>query len=427
MSYYRKDAKTQREGIKSIRYFVFLRVFASLRSYIAIILLTWLVPPVYAEWPTYHGGADLRGVSETTLPDTPRMLWRHQAGGAICNTPVSDGERIFFATKKGNVIALNLTGSEVWQKNFMRTNDAGAEVPVQFDAPPACFGGTVLAGTTRGTLVALDAGTGAEKWRYETGGIILGSPNFLNGTNNDREAAKTQREEPLGFSASSRSNFSAVVVLDQSGGELHAIDIKTGKRLWKTEGVERCDGSPGVGNDRIIFGSCAAALHVYSAADGKHLKDIEIGGDAQVAGGAAVAGNLIFAGTRDGQMLCADAEAGNIVWSSAESKDQTFSTPAVTQDKVIYSSDNGRVYAVTREEGRLLWTFETGGLPTSPVVAKDKVAVSADGVLYLLNLADGRKLWSQEVSDDISSPALIGGMLVVGADDGTVTAFGTKE
>lgn len=366
-----------------------------------ILLLAGSAVTALAEWPTYHGGPDLRGISETTLPEAPQMLWRYQADGAVCNTPVSDGERIFFATKKGSVVAVSLTGSAVWQKNFMRTNDDGTEVPVQFDAPPACFGSTVLAGTTRGMLVALDEKTGAEKWRYDIGGTILGSPNQI--------------------------STNQIVVINQSEGSLHGLELSSGKLLWKTEGVERSDGSPGVGNGRIVFGSCAAALHIYSAADGKHLKDIEIGGDAQIAGGAAVDGNLVFAGARDGRLLCADALAGDIVWYSSESKDQTFSTPAVTRDKVIYSSDNGFVYAAERTEGRLLWRFETKGLPSSPVAAGDKVAVSADGVLYLLNMTDGRKLWSKEVSDDISSPALTGGMLVVGADDGTVTAFGTKE
>lgn len=388
-----KDAKAQRNRV--------LGVLASSRSFILVVVLMCLAGAVRAEWITYHGGTDLRGVTETALPETPQRLWRYNAGGAICNTPVSDGERIFFAAKRGQVIAVDLKGSEVWKKNFTRTNDAGAEMPVQFDAPLVCADGAVLAGTTHGTLYALDAKTGAEKWRYETGGVIIGSPN--------------------------RINTNQVVVIDQSAGALHCLDLSCGKLLWKTDGVERCDGSPGVGNGRIVFGSCLAALHVYSAADGSHLRDIEIGGDAQVAGGAAIAGNLVFAGVRAGSLVCADAEAGDIIWSSAESKEQSFSTPAVTADKVIYSSDNGFVYAVARAEGRLLWSFNAGGLPTSPVVAKDKVAVSSDGVLYLLNLEDGRKLWSQEVSDDISSPALIGGLLVVGADDGTVTAFGTKE
>ncbi len=397
---------------------MFLSVLESLRSHLAFAFLMCFASTVFAEWPTYHGDADLRGVSEKALPDTPQLLWRYNAGGAVNNTPVSDGERIFFTAKKGQVIAVDLKGSEVWKKSFIRINDAGAEMPVQFDAPPACGGGLVLAGTTRGILYALDAKTGAETWRYETGGVIVGSPNFMPGRRSfDHEDAKTQRKE----------SFDAVIVLDQSEGALHAVDIRTGKRIWKTDGVERCDGSPGVGNSRIVFGSCSAALHVYSAVDGKHLRDIEIGGDAQVAGGTAIAGSLVFAGVRSGSLICADIEAGDIVWINAESQDQTFSTPAVTQDQVIYSSDNGFVYAVTRAEGRLLWSFNAGGLPTSPVVAGDKVAVSTDGVLYLLSLEDGRKLWSQEVSDEISSPALIGGRLVVGADDGTVSAYGEKK
>ncbi len=416
MRFDRKDAKTQREENTRLKYFyIFLRL--CVLAVIQLILLTGFISPVFAEWPTYHGGSDLRGVAEVALPENLQQRWRYNAGGAICNTPVSDGARVFFAAKQGQVIALDLAGSAVWKKSFMRTNDAGAEMPVRFDAPLICNGGLVFAGTTRGSLYALDAKTGAEKWRYEMGGIILGSPNVILGRMSfDHEDAKAQRKETP----------DTVIVLDQSEGALHAVDIETGKRIWKTDGVERCDGSPGVGNGRIVFGSCAAALHVYSAADGKHLKDIEINGDAQVAGGAAMDGNLVFAGARDGRLLCADAEIGDIVWSSDESKSQTFSTPAVTRDQVVYSSANGFVYSVTRTEGRLLWKFSTGGLPTSPVVAKDKVAVSADGVLYLLKLADGRKLWSKEVSDEISSPALIGGLVVVGADDGMVTAFGSS-
>jgi len=428
MSFNRKDgirgmitAKTQRRKgwrREPLNSFMFLSVLASLRSYLAFVFLVYFVSPVFAEWPTYHGGVDLRGVSGSALPEVPQLLWRYNAGGTVNNTPVSDGERIFFAAKKGQVIAVDLKGSEIWKKSFTRINDAGAEMPVQFDAPPVCGGGLVLAGTTRGTLYALDAATGAEKWRYETGGVIIGSPNVIPGRMSfDRKDAKAQRKE----------NPDAVIVLDQSAGALHCLDIISGKLLWKTEGVERCDSSPGVGNGRIVFGSCAAALHVYSAADGKHLRDIEIGGDAQVAGGAAIADDFVFAGVRSGSLICADAGTGDMIWSSAESQDQTFSTPAVTQDKVIYSSDNGFVYAVTRAEGRLLWSFKAGGLPTSPVAAQDKVAVSSDGVLYLLNLEDGRKLWSKEVSDEISSPALVGGLLVVGADDGTVSAYGEKK
>ncbi len=366
------------------------------------IILLWVgcAGASFGAWNTYHGGAALRGVSETAIPGKLELLWRYPAGGAVYNTPVSDGLLIFFSAKKGALVAVDLEGSKVWEKRVARTNDAGAEVSVQFEAPLACGGGVVLAGSTRGVLYALEAQTGEEKWRYDTGGIIVGSPNFLDAR--------------------------SVVVVDQSDGALHGIDLKTGTLLWKTEGVERCDGSPGIGNERIVFGSCAAALHIYGAS-GKHLKDIEVGGDGQIAGGVALDGSLAFSGTRDGNLLCVDLEKGDVVWSSDESEEQTFSTPAVTGAYVIYSSENGGVYAVNQGDGELVWKFDTGGTPSSPVVAKERVAVSADGVLFVLNLADGTKLWSQEVSDEITPPGLIGGMIVVGADDGTVSAFGAKE
>jgi len=354
-----------------------------------------------AEWPTYHGGAGLAGVSETVLPENPERLWRFDAaGGAVCGTPVSDGERIFFSAKRGGIVALDQEGSGLWEKSFTRTNDAGAVVSVRFEAPLACGEGFVFAGSTRGTLYALDARTGALRWKYETDGRIVGSPNFV---------------EPR-----------KVVVLDQSEGALHCVDAATGKSLWKSEGMERCDGAPGVGTGKVVFGSCLAALHVFSS-DGKYLRDIEVGGDGgQIAGGVAVDGALAFAGLRSGSLVCADLEAGDLLWSSDLSDGQTFSTPAVTSNRVVYASGNGFVYVVKKRDGTPVWKFETGGLPTSPVVGGDKVAVSADGVLFLLELATGKKVWSKEVGDEISSPALVGGMMVVGADDGTVGAFGRR-
>jgi outer membrane protein assembly factor BamB len=60
------------------------------------------------------------------------------------------------------------------------------------------------------------------------------------------------------------------------------------------------------------------------------------------------------------------------------------------------------------------------------VIAGDRVVLSSGGSLFLLDLMSGRKLWSAAVSDDITSPAVVAGMILVGGDDGTVTAYGRK-
>jgi outer membrane protein assembly factor BamB len=60
------------------------------------------------------------------------------------------------------------------------------------------------------------------------------------------------------------------------------------------------------------------------------------------------------------------------------------------------------------------------------VVCGERVAFgSDDGRLYVLALADGRKLWSYEVGAAVSTPiAVAAGLLLAGADDGRLYAFG---
>jgi len=373
--------------------------FASVWSIVSAALL--FVAVASGDWPTYHGGSTLAGVSQTQLPDELERVWCYNAGGAVYSTPVSDGKRIYFAAGKGSVFAIDLKGFRVWEKNFTRVNSSGNTVPYHFEAPLAVFNGILLAGTAQGTLFALDSRTGEQQWTNNIGGPIIGSPNLTSEGN--------------------------LIVIDQSEGVVHNLDLKSGRTLWKTEGIGRCDGSPTTGGGKIVFGSCAAAMHIYSSADGKHLRDVEIEGEAQIAGGAVLLGRSAFAGTRNGEMVHVDVEKGEIVWTNTDAQDQAFSTPAVTKSMVIYGADDGFVYALRLTDGAQIWKFDTGGMPTSPVVAKDKVVVTADGVLFLLKLSDGSKLWSKEISDEITSPAIIAGMIVVGADDGTVTAWGKKR
>lgn len=347
-------------------------------------------------WPTFHGDFSLKGYSSVSVGENPELEWRFNSGGQVDTTPVSDGERVFVSVGKGRIAALALSGELLWEKTFTRTNDAGQVMAFRFEAPLMCADGLVFAANTKGSLIALDAASGAEEWRYETDGVIIGSPNCI--------------------------SAQEVLILDQAEGALHCVDMETGKRVWKTDGVERCDGAPGVGAEYIAFGSCLAQLHVYKP-DGTHAGNIDVGGDAQIAGGVAVDGHLAFAGVRDGGMICFDLKTMETVWSSDESEDQTFSTPAVTDGQVVYSSDNGFVYAVKKSDGSTVWAFDTGGLPTSPVVAGDQVVVTADGVLYVLGLKDGAGLWLKEISDEITSPALVDGRIMVGAEDGTISVW----
>ena len=363
-------------------------------------------PATPAVWNTYHGKATLDGVADARLPDELALRWRFKAGAPVYTTPVASADRIYFTSAKGKIFAVDREGQQVWSSTLTRgTKDDGSPIEEVFDAPLACFGSTVVAGSAYGVVYALDAATGDEKWRAELDGTILGTPNAW----------------------TSPSGQTFLLVIEQDFGVLHGLDLADGTRLWKTEGVDRCDGSPSVGDGVVVFGSCAAALHVFSTEDGKHLRDIEIDDDSQVAGGVALVGDSVYSGSRSGKILHANTKTGKTLWVNESTDHEVFTTPAVNDNWVVYGSEDGNVYGLDRATGDQQWVFSTQDSPSSPVIAGDKVVVTSDGTLFLLDLADGKELWSHEVSDTITSPAVVSDLVVVGSDDGAVTAFGPTE
>jgi len=346
-------------------------------------------------WRTYHGSFALDGVAAGPVPDAPELLWKFKAGNRVDLTPVSADGRIYFTTAKGGLIALDLDGKPIWNITI---------APDSFSSPPLLVDGLLVVASSKGFLLAYETSSGKAKWSYDLGGAVQGSPNRI--------------ELPGGRPG--------VMAISPSDGSIHGVDLETGKGAWKTPGVERCDGSAGVGGGLIVMGSCASALHVYSIAKAEKTMDVPLGGDNQVAGGVAMSGTTAFAGTRSGKLCAVDVSAGTILWTNAAGQGESFMTPAVGETMVVFGADDGKVHGLRRDTGVKLWSFDTGNRPMSPVIAGERVIVSSGGSLYLLGLADGRKIWSAPVSDDITSPAVVGGRILVGGDDGTLSAYGRK-
>lgn len=360
-----------------------------------------------AIWSTYHGDTTLAGVAAGTLPDTPARLWRFQTSAPLLYGPVSSGALLHFVNSQGELNTTDLTGKKIWSRQLTRKSiNEEAEQNARVDGPVSCFESTLFVGTMAGTLYALDAATGEEKWRHEMGSPILGA---------------------VTYQPASGARPASVYVIGQDDGALHSLAFADGKPLWKSEPIDRCDGSPAAGNGVVSFGSCASALHVVSAENGSILKNIAIGQESQVAGGVAIRGESVFAGTHAGELIHANTSTGGILWTNKDSQAEIFTTPAVGVDRVVYGAMDDTIYCVDRATGRNLWKFEGGGMPGSPVIVGEKVVVTTGGVLHMLSLADGKSLWSYEVSDEITAPSIIDGMILVGGKDGSVSAFGAPR
>ncbi|MFH1023063.1 MAG: PQQ-binding-like beta-propeller repeat protein [Planctomycetota bacterium] len=329
---------------------------------------------------------------ETSAAEMLTLHWTYRAAGAVAAPPAVIGDFIIVVTKTAEVTALSPAGQKRWSVNLGEARTTQTVL-----AAPAIAGGNLYLGTDSGFLYALDPATGKAIWTAALGAEIRNPP----------AAAEN-----------------CLFVLTQPDGVIHALNPVSGAEIWKSEKTNRTDGPPATNGREIAFGNCDAALHVFSAADGKRLHRIELGEDSQVAGGAALSGNLAFVGTRNGRVVCADIHEGKIVWAEKFSEGEIFTTPAASGRRVVFAAADGVVHATDRDTGKSLWRFQAGNDPQSPVIAGDRAVVSAAGVVYILDLATGAKRASREVSDFITAPAVWRGMILVGTDDGRVVAFG---
>ena len=103
-------------------------------------------------------------------------------------------------------------------------------------------------------------------------------------------------------------------------------------------------------------------------------------------------------------------EGGNSIRSCA----------AVNDQHVVFGARNRQVYSLHPKTGKQNWNATLKAkVDSSPVIAGNRVTVAAtDGRLYALSLEDG-SVWEKQFNGGfLSSPAVAFGRLVIATDDG---------
>ena len=205
-------------------------------------------------WPMFRGSAGLTGVSASTVPDDPKLLWRFETDEPIKSSPVIAHGRVYFGSNDRHVYAVTLAdGKKAWS---FKTED-------YVEAPPTVDGDFVYAGLNDGVLYKLNAKTGELIWKYTTEAQISGAANVVRFDDKRR-----------------------AVLVGSHDNMLHCVDAATGKAIWTYETDNFVNGAATIDNGRVIFGGCDGFIHVVNLADGKSIRKIEIG--SYIAGSAAL-------------------------------------------------------------------------------------------------------------------------------------------
>jgi outer membrane protein assembly factor BamB len=323
-------------------------------------------------WPTYgFDTARTRFAPDFQHRPPYRRLWSVSAGRLIEFPPVIAYGRLFFADNSGRFYAVETeTGKIAWKTNFGRLTAASPTVGGGTVYQPLMYRRGQDKTTAAGYLVALDAETGAEKWRFQAG-VAESSPLLVDG----------------------------LVYLGTFDDNLYALDAETGKKRWAFKTGDDVKGGPVIANGTVFFASYDGKVYAVDALTGKRRWATGAQSGLRGAGNfyatPAAAYGRIFIGNTDGKVYAFGAKSGNLLWSKSTGG-FVYSSAAVWNKTVFVGSYDRRLYALDAGTGDVRWSFEANQRISGPAtVIAGLVYFSTLGHrTYALDARTGKRVWT---------------------------------
>jgi glucose dehydrogenase len=234
---------------------------------------------------------------------------------------------VVIGTPDGLIRAVDLSsGESLWQVK------TGGRVR----ATPAVKDGLVVVGSFDGRVYALDLRTGAERWVHRTIGDTLDSSKF----GYDRRAVQ-----------SSAAIADGMVLVGSRDGGLYGIDATTGERRWRVNHQGSwVIGSPAVRGGRVYVGSSDG--HFFQAVElttGRELWRLQT--EANVLSSPLLVGDALVVGTYRtdaawGDLIALNPETGALRWR-LRMDGTVMSSPSAADGELYVGTDAGSIVAVS--------------------------------------------------------------------------------
>ncbi|MFN7958592.1 MAG: PQQ-binding-like beta-propeller repeat protein [Holophagaceae bacterium] len=377
-----------------------------------------LSSPVVSEGIVYVGSADHHLYALDAK--TGALKWRFKAGGAIASSPALAAGRVIFSSLDGLIHGLDAaTGRPAWsfrtegERRFTAPGIHGAQprtelMPDPFDvflSSPAVAGGLVFVGSGDQHVYALDAASGALRWKRKTGGVVHASPAVADGR----------------------------ILVGSFDRILYALDADTGAVQWTFQTGDDPEihnqvgiaSSAAVAEGRVFFGCRDGHFYALEAATGKLLwkHDNHKG---WVIASPAVQGGRVYFPTSDGQRFKAlEAATGRVVFDQPM-RAVSFSSPALAGNRIVFGTSDGWLHLLDRDTGAAVAAFQTEGCRQNGAKYLDAKGQMIGSALYPDGTLDGMVIGLDRMfslGSILSSPAVADGLVYVGSTDGTIYAL----
>lgn len=197
------------------------------------------------------------------------------------------------------------------------------------------------------------------------------------------------------------------------GGEVIAVDLASGRNLWRTKTKVALSGGPGAGAGLVVVGSNDGDVIALGADNGTERWRVRVGGEVLAA--PAISAKAVIVRTVDGRLRGLSLEDGKEIWVDEQAVPRLSlrgnAAPVVAGDVAICGFDNGKVAAFGTADGEVLW--EAAVAPprgrtelerlndidaTVRISGDDVFVVGFQGRAARLAIDSGQLWWSRELS-----------------------------
>lgn len=382
---------------------------------IALTSVVLPAPEVNADF-AQAGGTASKSYGHVALADAPRKAWTVAIQGSssrerLAASPVIGGGKLFAMDTSGTVHAFDAaTGARSWETSVKADKDNANST---FGGGAAFDEGVVYVTNGVGEVAALDAGSGAIKWRVKPAGPLRGSPTVAFGQvmvmtqdnqiltlNAPDGAVLWNANASVGqtnvFGVAAPAAGQGTIVAGYSSGELVAYRYENGRELWadalartsiatSVSTLTDIDADPIIERGRVYALGQGGRMAAYELVTGQRIWELNLAGIST----PAIAGDWIFTLTDEAKLLCIAKANGKVRWmtqlerykNEKKKSDQVLWTgPVLAGNRLWIANSRGEVMSASVADGTVSPFTKVGSaVSLAPVVANQTLYILDDG------------------------------------------------
>ena len=350
------------------------------------------------------------------------LLWKKDIGDGegtynkIYSQPVGHKSSIFVLDSEGKLVSLNIKdGSINWEIDVLPKDES---INTNIDGGLALNNENLIFSSSYGEIININIKDGRIIWKSNIYKPVQGAPTISNN----------------------------LVYQMTVNNEVYAIDIKTGKELWRYSGslvsaISNGSSSPAVYNNLVIFPSNTGEIVALDALTGSLLWTSSLVIEGAISGtleltdidsGPVINGGLIYSSSLSGKFAVIDLISGSFLW---EVPIKTSNDPIVNGNSVFIASDDGRVISLLRSNGEVRWIAniyeavkkqsDSTPMCSTPLLAKNDILLTChDGNVFKIDSNSGEyiNIFNLSASTFIS-PIIIDGHIIFYTEDAEVLVY----